>query len=144
MVELGGVLVLLGGVDPGRLLEGMLLGGRELGVAVPVGGHGLAVVDDVVPVVPAVPVALGVVLPIPVELLPVLLLGLEAVPPGDVLVLPVVVLEPVLVAVPVGVHGPAVVVVVLLPGVVPVWLGVVVVDWLGVVVVLWLGVVVVV
>jgi hypothetical protein len=51
-----------GGVLPGRLLLGISLGGRVLGVAVPV-GYGLATVAEV-PELRAVPVALGVELPV--------------------------------------------------------------------------------
>src|SRR5689334_15347197 len=130
------------------LLEGMLLGGKVLGVTVPVlgvvpGAHGPATVAEV----PVVPVALGVELPIVVEgVLPTLPLLVAVVP---VLLVPVV-LVPV-VEVPLGTQVPAVVAVLPL-GVVVDWpglvvvdaLGLVVVDWLGVVVVDWLGVVVVV
>lgn len=148
-----GEVVPEGGVLPGMLLEGILLegillGGNVLGVAVPVlgvvpGAHGPATVADV----PVVPVALGVELPIVVDVvLPALPLLVVLVP----VVLVPVVLVPV-VAVPLGTHVPVVVAVVP-PGVVVDWLGVVVVDvlgfvvvdWLGVVVVDWLGVVVVV
>jgi hypothetical protein len=137
-----------GDVVPGILLEGILLGGNVLGVALPVlgvvpGAHGPATVADV----PVVPVALGVELPIVVDgVLPTLPLLVVLVP---VLVVPVV-LVPAL-AVPLGTQVPVVVAVVPL-GVVVDWLGVVVVevlgfvvvDWLGVVVEDWLGVVVVV
>ena len=144
MVPLGEVVVLLGeavpegGVLPGMLLEGILLGGNVLGVAVPVlgvvpGAHGPATVAEV----PVVAVALGVALPIVVDgVLPTLPLLVVAVP---VLLVPVV-LVPV-VEVPLGTHVP--VVVAGAPAGVVDWLGVVVVDVLGVVVVDWLGVVVV-
>ena len=93
-----------GGVDEGVvldgiLLDGILLGGRVLGVALPVfGGHGPATVD--VPLVPTVPVAPGVELPMVVDgVVP------EVVPLGVELVLPVAVVE----EVPFVVHGPVVV-----------------------------------
>jgi hypothetical protein len=110
-------------VPLGFVLDGMLLGGSVLGVALP-GAQGFATVAEVplVDVVPAAPVEL----PAPdVDVVPELvLLGVEVVlpvplvPVGAPVLLPVVVLQ-----------GPTV------PAVVPFWLGVVVVLWLGVVVV---------
>ncbi len=145
---LGGVdeVVPIGVLDPGMSLAGILLGGRVLGVAVPVGEHGFATVAEVLapPAVEGVEPAplVDAVVPVLLELEPALP---AVVPVPGVVVLPVVVVQ-----------GPTVPVVPL-PGVVPptpvvVWLGVVVVlvlglvvvVWPGVVVVLWLGVVVVV
>ena len=107
-------------VLPGVVEEGVVVVEPVAGGVAP-GTHGFATVADV---------------PFGVELLLVL------VPDIVVLALVPVVLP---VVVPLVLHGPATVPVVLVPipvDVVPAWLGVVVLVWLGVVVVLWLGVVV--
>lgn len=107
----------------GILLEGMSLGGSVLGVVPVFGEHGPAVVE-VAPVVPAVPLAPGVVLPM--------------VPAGVPLVVELVLPE--VVEVPFVPQFPTVVAVAPL-GTVD-WLGVAVLEELGLVVLDWLGVVV--
>ena len=109
-------------VLPGVVEEGVVVVEPVAGGVAP-GTHGFATVADV---------PLGVELELLLVLVPDIVV-LEDVPA----VLPVVV--------PLVLHGPATVPVVLVPipvDVVPAWLGVVVLVWLGVVVVLWLGVVV--
>jgi hypothetical protein len=101
-VELPPEVLLDGGVFEGVvlvgiLLDGMSLGGRVLGVVPVFGEHGPATVE-VVPAVPVVPLAAGVVLPM--------------VPAGVPLVVELEVVLPVVLEVPFVPHGPTVVAVV--------------------------------